>query len=95
MVKSNYLKELTKILEDRGANKDWQAFLFGSSLIKERFGDLDLGIMGQITNKEISDLKETFQNSGLPYNVDVINFNEVGSAFKNNVFNNKILWIKH
>ena len=94
MVKEKYLQQVKDIVQNLPAGKDWQAFLFGSSLKKERFGDLDLGIMGQVTTDEISDLKELFQNSTLPYIVDVVNFNEVEPEFKNNIFNNQIIWIK-
>lgn len=94
MIKPVYLDKLKKIISKQGADKSWQAFLFGSSLTKERFGDLDLGVMGEVSNKELSELKELFQNSTLPYFVDVINFNEVEDKFKDNVFNNQIVWIK-
>ena len=39
-------------------------------------------------------LKEEFTNSTLPYFVDVVNFNTASKAFKENVFNKKIVWIK-
>jgi len=95
MIKPDYLKKLKEIIACQSADKEWQIFLFGSSLTKERFGDLDVGIMGKVKNTEIVKLQELFQNSNLPYNVDVINFNEVSEEFKNNVFNQPIIWIKH
>jgi hypothetical protein len=64
-------------------------------LIKEHFGDLDLGVIGKVENKELIKLKEEFTNSTLPYFVDIINFNKVSNEFKKNIFNNKILWITH
>jgi len=94
MVQEKYLQQVKGIIDAFSFTKDCQIFLFGSSIQKERFGDLDLGIQGLVAEKEISKLKEAFKNSNLPYNVDVINFDEVSEEFKNNVFNNKIIWIK-
>jgi hypothetical protein len=95
MIKPIYLQKLKEIIAGYGVNKEWQVFLFGSSLTKERFGDLDVGVMGKVAVAEIAELREAFKNSNLPYNVDVINFNEVSEEFKKNVFNNQIIWIKH
>lgn len=72
-----------------------QVFIFGSGLKKERFGDIDLGLMGKVKNNDVYKLKEEFEESTLPYSVDVVNFNKVSPEFKNNVMNNEVLWIKH
>lgn len=95
MVKQDYLQKLTEIVNNQSQGKNWQVFLFGSSITKKRFGDLDIGIMGNVTPREISTLKELFINSALPYEVDVVDFNKASEDFKRNVFNNKIIWIKH
>ena len=55
MVKEKYLKKVRQIIDHDGANGKYRAFLFGSSLVKERFGDLDIGVIGKI-----SKLGETF-----------------------------------
>jgi len=94
MLKERYLEKVKNIVQGLKPSKDWQVFLFGSSVIKERFGDLDLGIMGKVSDKDISDLKDRFYDSLLPYNVDIVNFNLVSDEFKNNVLNNQIIWIK-
>ncbi len=95
MIKDRYLKKITEQVDEFSKNRDIEFFIFGSSLKKEHFGDVDLGVTGDIKDSEIGKLKESFDNSTLPYFVDVINFNEVSSNFKKNVFNNKVLWIKH
>ena len=94
MIKDKYLIRIKKIIS-KYKHKNTKFFIFGSSLKKKHFGDLDLGISGNIKNSEIIKLKEEFNDSTLPYFVDVINFNKVSDKFKNNVFNNEILWIKH
>lgn len=74
--------------------KNIQIFIFGSSAKSEKFGDIDVGIMGNITGKEINELKEYFEESTFPFLVDIINFNNVEKSFKDNVLNNKVIWIK-
>lgn len=71
-----------------------QIFIFGSSIKDKHFGDIDIGIIGDVTDKEVRDLKEFFEESNFPFFVDVINFNTVEEPFKKNVLNNKVLWIK-
>ncbi|MCD4704793.1 nucleotidyltransferase domain-containing protein [bacterium] len=93
MIKEKYLKKIKQDLEKFNEGKNLQIFIFGSSLIKKNFADLDIGIMGNIKNKELNELKEKFTDSDLPYFIDIINFNQVDEKFKKNVFNNKILWI--
>ncbi len=95
MIKDKYLKKITERVNVFSGNKNIEVFVFGSSLKKEHFGDVDLGIQGEIKDLEIRKLKESFDDSTLPYFVDVINFNKVSDDFKENVFNNKIIWIKH
>lgn len=94
MVKEKYLKEIKKII-NRHNYKNARFFIFGSSLRKEYFGDLDIGVTGKIKREEIIKLKEEFEDSNLPYFIDVIDFNKVSNKFKDNIFNNKISWIKH
>lgn len=84
-------KELDSYFEDR---KNVQAFLFGSGIQQEIFGDIDIGLLGNVQEKDISALKERFTQSTFPYFVDLVDFNTVNENFKENVLNNKILWIK-
>jgi len=95
MIKDRYLKKITEQVDEFSKNRKVKFFVFGSSLKKEHFGDVDLGVEGEIGNSEIRKLKESFDSSTLPYFVDIINFNKVSDSFKKNVFNNKVLWIKH
>lgn len=94
MIKRRYLKKITQIIDRIQPSKNAQFFIYGSSIIKERFGDVDLGIIGDVKESDINKLKEEFTDSTLPYFFDVVNFNKVSLTFKENVFNNKILWIK-
>jgi len=95
MIKDKYLQLVKNKINKFNQNKDLKFFIFGSSLIKEHFGDLDLGVIGEIKNQELIKLKEKFINSTLPYFVDIVNFNKVSNEFKKNIFNSNILWMTH
>ena len=94
MIKDKYLKKITEQVGEFSKNKDVKFFIFGSSLKKEHFGDVDLGVMGDIKNSETRKLKESFDDSTLPYSIDIVDFNKASDSFKKNVFSNKVLWIK-
>ncbi len=93
MIKEKYLKKIKEKVIQFNQGKNLKFFIFGSSLNKKHFGDLDLGVVGDINDKELCKLKEDFTDSTLPYFIDVVNFNKVEKEFKENVFENKILWI--
>lgn len=94
MIKDKYLKQIIFNINKLDVGADVKFFIFGSSLRNERFGDIDVGVMGNVEDDKIDELKEEFENSTFPYFVEFINFNKVSKEFKDNVFNNKILWIK-
>jgi predicted nucleotidyltransferase len=92
MIKEKYLKKIAEIINQfKGRNLKF--FIFGSSLIKDHFGDVDIGVMGEVKDEDIYKLKEEFTESTFPYFVNIVNFNKVSESFRNNVFSNKILWI--
>ncbi len=95
MISQKYLNIIKKIVQAELGEDGFACFIFGSSLVRKKFGDIDLGIMGKISQKKISRLKEKFELSNLPFAVDAVDFNQAGDKFKNNVFNQKIIWIKH
>lgn len=94
MINNKYLQQITDKIKDFSKNRDIQVFIFGSALKKNAIGDVDIGILGKIDKKNLRQLKEDFENSNLPFFVDVVNFNTVSKEFKENVFNSKIKWIK-
>lgn len=95
MIQEKYLRLIKEKINNIRPEKDLKFFIFGSSLKGDHFGDIDIGVMGGIQDKEIRQLKEEFENSNLPYFVDLINFNQVSKEFRDNVFQDKILWIRH
>lgn len=94
MIKDEYLKQIQTAVGVVLRSKNAQAFLFGSAARKARFRDCDIGLTGKITKDEVRRLKEIFEESTLPYKVDVIDFNHVSEAFRRNVMTAPIIWIK-
>lgn len=93
MIKEKYFKKIKEKVIQFNQGKDLKFFIFGSSLHKKHFGDLDLGVVGDVNNKELYKLKEDFENSTLPYFIDIVNFNKQEKDFKENVLNSKVLWL--
>lgn len=72
-----------------------QIFLFGSSIQRDRFGDIDIGIMGKdVEDRSIADLQEHFAESTFPCLVDVVNFNTAREPFRSYVLKQPVLWIQ-
>lgn len=94
MLKEKYLNQIARIISPVLKDKPVRVFLFGSSARKERFGDCDLGFLGEIADRDMRKIKEAMAESTLPYKVDVVNFNNVSSEFRESVFNQPVIWIK-
>lgn len=94
MIRQKYLDIIKEIVASELDGGDFECFIFGSALNRERFGDVDLGFKGKISPRKISLLKERFEASILPFAVDVVDFNQAGEEFKKNVFDQKIIWLK-
>lgn len=95
MIKDKYFKQIAATVKHLTSDKNVKLFLFGSSVRKNRFGDCDIGIMGDVSAREIRKIKQVLGDSTLPYKVDVINFNNVSDIFRNAVLKKPIIWIKH
>ena len=94
MIPQKHLRQIIKAVRNHDQKASHQWFIFGSSLRKKHFGDIDLGVQGKIDNKNISALQETFENSTLPYKIDIIPFEKTSISFQQNVLNSPIKWIK-
>jgi hypothetical protein len=95
MLKKKYLNQIkSKTSQFANKKKGVKFFIFGSSLRRKNFGDVDLGVLGKIDSRDIAGLKEDFVNSTIPYFIDIVDFNKVSEEFRRNVFSEKVLWIK-
>lgn len=86
------VKDILEKFDPHGSNR---YFLFGSSVQKEKFHDIDLGVVGnRSSQKRLSELRDRFYDSRIPYKVDVVDFDAADSDFREYVLRNEpIVWI--
>jgi len=88
---ANLLKQIVRrYLQD----DSYKTFVFGSRATgkNRKFSDIDLGILGPkpLTSTEYISIKNDFEESNLPYRVDLVDFTKVSDKFKS-VSLNKII----
>lgn len=73
-----------KIVEDLLQNFPYQVFVYGSRSTGKcrKFSDLDLCILGRPKKLEIFYLQEVFEESDLPFTVDVVVWDEISKDFQ-------------
>lgn len=73
------LSIVANILKDRS-----DAVIFGSRIkgTSKRFSDLDICLKDPIKDYEYELLKEAFENSDLPFKVDLVDYRRVDDSFK-------------
>jgi predicted nucleotidyltransferase len=90
-----YIPRIREIIEGIDTTKQNRYFIFGSSVRKDKFNDIDIGILGASKsgfNTEI--LKEKILATTIPYFVDVVDFDISKKSFTKYVLNNEpIIWI--
>ena len=87
------IREIISEFDPQGANR---YFIFGSSVRKQKFHDIDLGVLGnKSSRKKLSELRDRLYDSTIPYKVDVVDFDESGDDFREHVLKNEpIVWIR-
>jgi len=64
----------------------YEAILFGSRVdgTNQKFSDIDLCLKGQkqIEGYELQEIKEAFDESNLPYTIDLVDYHTLSSSFK-------------
>lgn len=79
------IKELQKIIWKYLDKNSYQAFIFGSRATgtNRKYSDIDIGIKGPILDfATLAKIKSAFEESTLPYNVDVVDFNYTSEQFQ-------------
>jgi hypothetical protein len=93
MIKKKYQKNIVEIIK-KHIQKNGKIFIFGSSVNKKDFADVDVGIENvEIKPKEMNDMMEDFEESNIPYKIDLVDFSKVDKNFKNKVKEEKIIWL--
>ena len=90
-----YMPKIKEVIKNFDPAQKNRYFIFGSSLRKERFNDIDIGVVG-VSNSgaRVSDLKEKIEDTTIPYFIDVVDFDSAQKSFSDYVFNSsQILWI--
>ncbi len=94
MLKLKYINRLSKIIRKYFPEKENKAFIFGSSIQCEKFWDIDVGILGEVSHKKLRNLKEELEKSTFPFLVDLVDFNNVEKDFQDSViFHQEKTWI--
>jgi len=77
------IKMIKRIITSYLDPKTQKAFIFGSWAQGKarKFSDIDIGIEGK-EPFPLFELEEAFENSNLPYLVDIVNFNHVSEEFR-------------
>lgn len=90
---TNQIRDTILSFDPTAAN---QYFLFGSFVKEKKFHDIDLGVVGNVkSRKNLSDLRDKFYDSRIPYKVDIVDVDEADPDFRDYVLNReKILWLK-
>lgn len=81
-----YQKEIKEIIFRFLNPKEYQVFIFGSRVTGKgkKFSDYDVGIWGKkpVPSNTIILIEEAFEESDLPYKVDIVDFSLVSSNFR-------------
>lgn len=92
----SYLDLVKTIILKNIPNDKYNIFLFGSrTKDKHRFAaDIDVGVEGkEPLNKDIIyKVQEEIEESIVPFNVDIIDFKDVGNEFKQEAMRNIKIW---
>ena len=94
MLDQTSLNTLKQIVRKYLPDQAYKTFVFGSRVngSNRKFSDIDLGVKGpkELSAKEYIMIKNEFDDSDLPYRVDLIDFANVSDKFKQMSLNNII-----
>lgn len=92
--------DVVKKLLDIYLSNDTQAkvYIFGSRVTNtaKDFSDIDIAINAgkKLSLSDLANLKDDFDNSILPYNVDIVDINDISEDFKNHILTTAVLLAK-
>lgn len=86
MLNTSTTNTLKQIVRKYLPDESYRAFIFGSRVVgnNRKFSDIDLGIHGpkSLSPKEYITIKNEFEDSDIPYRVDLVDFTNVSAKFK-------------
>ncbi len=93
---SSYLQQAKHIVTQQLMSHKVDAYLFGSRAngTATRYSDIDIALLAKapIPFTLASNLKEAFEESTIPYYVDVVDLSTVGENFRKKVLQEGMLW---
>lgn len=96
MNENKYLSQLKKLILSELKGASVKIFLFGSRARGDeaKTSDVDIGfIPGKKFNlKTIVYLKDTIEDSRIPYSIEFVNLNAVSENFRKEVLKDAIIW---
>lgn len=95
MLKDKYLQEIKSIVASELEGKNYELLLFGSRAknTEQNFSDIDLSIRckEKIDRLRLSNLREKFEDSNIPYFIDLIDFIEADPALQASIIKEGVL----
>ena len=95
-VENKYVLFIKEVLKKYITDKNAKIYIFGSrakNTYKE-YSDIDIAIDAiNFTKKDKTRLELEFENSTLPYKVDIVDMNNIKDNFKNLIKNDLILFM--
>ena len=92
----NYLETAKDILLQRLKDQPIKAYLFGSRAKgnARRNSDIDIALSSNLSDLlwVLSQIREDFEESSIPYHVDVVDLNSFDDAIKQKILKDAILW---
>jgi predicted nucleotidyltransferase len=96
MSPDRYLRQAKQIVASKLVGYAIDAYLFGSRATGKatRYSDIDIALLSTAPMRAtlVSDLKETFEESVIPYHVDVVDLSIVSEEFRQKVLQEGVLW---
>ena len=82
--KDEHIEIIKVILRKHIPERDVRVFGSRITLTAKKHSDLDLAVMGKqkLANETVYALKEEFEESDLPFRVDVLDWNNISENFK-------------
>ena len=91
-----YLQQAERIVTKQLAGQAVDAYLFGSRAIgtATRYSDIDIALLPKTSMRPTlaANLREAFEESTIPYHVDVVDLSTVSENFCKKVLQEGVLW---
>ncbi len=96
IVNNPYLQQLKQLILNYIADKPVQIFLYGSRArnTARKTSDVDIALLSKDKLPEgfITNLREIIEESTIPYQVDIIDLNQVDDNFRQKILKEAKLW---